>query len=320
MQRADFATLRFSEHAGNPLIRAPFPSPIIADPTFLAPGEGPDGSWHLFAHSLFGIHHFVSEDGLAWRRRERLWPNALRAFLTKGTGDYLLFYEKCRLMLPILPGVAWASRIEVRRSTDLRRWSEPAVVLEPTLRWHEEPGRGRAVGNPCVVPVAGGHRLYYSAGLVFLPDCGFCEPRFIGVAAADRLEGPYRPATEPILGPEDDPLANAGAGAIKVVPVADGFVGFQNAISWDAALGRSSSAIRLLGSADGITWQALRPAPLLAPAPGWKGSHVYALDVRFVDGRPWIYFNARNRAHWLRGREAIGLLRAEDRPGFASPG
>jgi len=308
MRRGDFATLRFSEHPRNPLIRAPFPSPIIADPTFLPPDEGPDGSWHLFAHSLLGIHHFVSEDGIAWRRRERLWPNALRAFVMKAAADYLLFYEKCRLMLPILPGVAWASRIEMRRSADLERWSEPTVVLEPTLPWHAEPGRGRAVGNPCVVPIGGGHRLYYSAGLVFLPDCGFCEPRFIGVAEAELLEGPYRPTAEPILGPEDDPLARAGAGAMKVVHVDDGFVGFQNAISWDAAERRSSSAIRLLESSDGIAWRALRAEPLLAPAPGWKASHVYALDVRFVGGRPWIYFNARDHAHWLRGREAIGLL------------
>ncbi|MEW6270370.1 MAG: glycosyl hydrolase family 43 [Thermodesulfobacteriota bacterium] len=313
MRRTDFAMLPFAEHPANPIIRAPFPSPIIADPTFLPPDEGPDGRWHLFAHSLFGIHHFTSDDGISWRRRELLWRNALRAFvLRSGAGEYLLFHERCRLMLPILPGVAWSSRIEVRRSTDLRRWSEPATVLEPGLSWHEEPGRGRAVGNPCVVPLTDGFRLYYSAGLVFLPDCGFCEPRSIGHAEAERATGPFRPAPQPLLRPSaDDPLANAGAGAIKVLRVADGFVGFQNGIAWDAARRRSSSAIRLLESEDGLAWRAPRREPLLAPSPGWKGSHVYALDVRLVAGRPWLYFNARSRAHWLRGREAIGLVRAD---------
>jgi hypothetical protein len=308
MRRADFATVSLTEHPANPLIRAPFPSPVIADPTFLPPDEGPDGRWHLFAHSLLGIHHFTSEDGVAWHRRELLWRNALRAFVLRGATDYLLLYEKCRLMMPILPGVAWHSHVELRRSTDLQRWSEPTVVLRPDLSWHAEPGRGRAVGNPCVVPTGGGYRLYYSAGLVFLPDCGFCEPRFIGVAEGDGAAGPFAPMLEPILGPSaDDPLANAGAGAIKVLAVEDGFVGFQNAIAWDERRRRSSSAIRLLDSPDGVTWRVLRPEPLLAPAPGWKQSHVYALDVRLVGGRLWLYFNARNRAHWLRGREAIGL-------------
>ena len=33
-----------------PLIGAPFPSPIIADPTFLGPGSTPEGDWRMWAH------------------------------------------------------------------------------------------------------------------------------------------------------------------------------------------------------------------------------------------------------------------------------
>ena len=166
MKRADYAALTFAEHPHNPLIRPPFPSPILADPTFVPPGESPDGRWHLFAHSLFGIHHFTSADGLHWQRHERICGNALRACLLHHGEDYFLFYEKCRLMLPILPGQSWASHIEVRHSKDLWHFGEPQVVLRPTLPWHHEPGRGSAVGNPCVIATPGGFRMYFSAGLV----------------------------------------------------------------------------------------------------------------------------------------------------------
>jgi hypothetical protein len=312
MKRADYAALTFAEHPHNPLVRPPFPSPILADPTFVPPGESPDGRWHLFAHSLFGIHHFTSADGLHWQRHERICGNALRACLLHHGDDYFLFYEKCRLMLPILPGQSWASHIEVRHSKDLRHFGEPQVVLRPTLPWHHEPGRGSAVGNPCVIATPGGFRMYFSAGLVYLPDCGFCEPRSIGVAEAALPTGPFLPKPLPILTEQGTAPQQIGAGAIKVLPAADGLVGFQNAILWDSVSKQSHSAIWLLGAAadseDSFT--PLRSAPIVAPTSGWKQSHVYGLDARWVGEKLWIFFNARNHSHWMRGREAIGLVQA----------
>ena len=52
------------DYSGNPLIEPPTSEGIIADPTFLTPETTPDGKWHLFAHSLQGIFHFLSADGL----------------------------------------------------------------------------------------------------------------------------------------------------------------------------------------------------------------------------------------------------------------
>jgi len=293
--------MTWKEHPDNPLIRPPFGSPILADPTFLPPSETPDGRWHLFAHSLFGIHRFVSHDGVAWQRAGRtIVRNALRAFVYREGHTYWLFYEKCRLMLPIL-SIPWASHIEVRTSPDLVHWNAPRTVLRPSLPWHSEPRRGRAVGNPCVVPVAGRFRLYYSAGLVFLPDCGFCEPRHIAIAESGSLEGPYQPEPAPML----------GAGAIKVVREDNTFLGFHNRIFSDE-FGRSRSAIWLMHSGDGRTWTEAEPEPILKPTEGWKRSHVYALDVRRVDDRWVVFFNARDDWHWWKGREAIG--RAEGCP------
>ncbi len=312
MKRADYASLAFVEHPHNPLVRPPFPSPIIADPTFVSPSESPDGLWHLFAHSLFGIHHYTSTDGLRWKRHKRICGNALRACLLRHGDDYYLFYEKCRLMLPILPGLLWGSHIEVRHSKNLWQFGDPQVVLRPTLPWHHEPGRGSAVGNPCVIPIPGGFRLYYSAGLVFLPDCGFCEPRSIGVAEATLPTGPFLPRSQPILTEQGTAPKQIGAGAIKVLPAQDGLVGFQNAILWDSDTQHSHSEIWLLGAAAERehSFTPLRSTPIVAPTTGWRQSHVYGLDARWVGDTLWLFFNARNHSHWTRGRESIGLVQA----------
>jgi hypothetical protein len=299
----DFLALRWSEHPANPLVRAPWPSPIIADPTWCSPAGAPDGRWHLFAHSLLGIHHFTSSDGVGWtRRRGVVARNALRAFLWRDAGLYHLYYERTRLFLPFVP---WSSHIEVRTSDDLERWSAPRVLLRPCLPWHVR-GRSRAVGNPCLVPHADRYRLYYSAGLVRLADCGFDEPRHVGVAEGPTPLGPFTPLSDPILSPSPhDPFANLGAGALKVLRARDGYLGLQNGIYRDAA-GRTRSAVRMLTSTDGLRFT-VRAAPFLVPGDGWKRSHVYAVDARDVDGVMRLYFNARDDWRWTRGREAIGL-------------
>jgi hypothetical protein len=309
MTTAELARASWHLDVRNPLLRPPFPSPILADPTFLPPAETPDGRWHLFAHSLFGIHHYVSADGVAWRRRARVCGNALRAFLYREGGSYHLLYERCRLMLPMV-GSRWHSHIEMRTSVDLERWSPPAILLHPSLAWHREPNGGAAVGNPCLLRTARGYRLYYSAGLVRIEDCGFDEPRHVGVAEADAVTGPWASHPLPILSPRaDDPFANLGAGSVKVLALDDGVVAFQNGIYRDPVSGHSGSAVRLLGSADGLAFEALGP-PFLTPGSGWMRSHVYAVDIRRVDGELLLYFNARNAWHWLVGREAIGRATA----------
>ncbi len=302
MSVAGLLAVEWREHEGNPLIAPPFPSPIIADPTFLPPGDTPDGLWHLFAHSILGIHHFTSRDGLAWERLPgAVCRGCLRAFLLKRDGSYHLFYERFLRLFPF----PYRSRLEVRTSRDLLSWSEPAVILEPTLPWHRE-GCAGAVSNPCVVEEEEGFRLYYSAGLVYLRYCRFSEPKYIGTAFPRDLPGPYQPAPEPVLQPAaGDRLANMGAGAVKVLKAADGYVGFQNGIYWDPAVSHTRSAIRLVASRDGLDWEVPEREPVLKPGSGWKKGFVYALDVRAVGNRLWLFFNARDG--WLTGRESIGL-------------
>jgi len=314
---SDMARLNFRLARTEPLLSPPFPSPILADPSFLLPGQGPDDSFHLFAHSILGIHHYESKDGFAFRRLRTLTRAALRPFIHAEGGRYRLFYEAL-LHAPFpfcwMPGARWRSRLECIESTDLRHWSKPTALFEPSLPFHDAGKLGRTVSNPCLVRCDKGYRLYYSAGMTYLSDCGFHEPTYIAVAESDTPVGPFRLRDEPLLGPDkDDPWCNLGAGSMKVLRVADGWVAFQNGIYWSKETNHSGSAIRLLGSTDGLRWEVLRKDPILAPTTGWMRSHVYALDVRFhqKEGRYYIYFNARDDWWRTKGREAIGLLWGE---------
>jgi hypothetical protein len=289
--------VHFRDHPANPLVEPPWPEVLLGDPAVVTPAESPDKAWHLFANSMRGIHHYTSPDGVHWGRHDRVGPG-WRANVVCEDGLWHLFYE--HFTVP-----QFRSYIARRTSRDLWSWTEPAPVLRPELAWE---GRwSRNCGNPCVVRVADGWRLYYSANVVFLPDLGFCEPRHVGVANAPSLAGPWTRAPQPLLSPAaDDPWRNRGAGAIKVI--ADprhGWLGFNNGIYTDAQ-GRSRSAILLLASDDGLRWRALQDVPVLAPeGNGWKQALVYQLDVKRVGDELWLYYNARS--DWRFGRERIGL-------------
>jgi hypothetical protein len=310
-----FASLEWTDD-GRPLIEPRGLSPIVADPSFLFPEETPDGRWRLFAHTPFGVHAYESDDGEAWRDRGIVVWNAMRAFVRRFPDGYRLYYEKYRplaepmQLLPRRP--RWESRIEVRWSRDLSAWGLPRTIVEPVLPWQQDARLGRSVGNPCLVEEHGRWRLYFSASLCYVPDCGFDEPRYIGMAEAGSPDGPFDVAPDPVVDPAADPLPGVlGAGSMKVIRLDDGCIALQNKITRDEA-GTSRSALFLLRSADGRRWESARPGPLLAPSEGWRRSHVYACDARFrrADSRWYLYYNARDGWFKASGRERIGRITA----------
>jgi predicted GH43/DUF377 family glycosyl hydrolase len=300
----EFLQLQWKEYPQNPIIKTRFPSWFIADPTCLTPDATPDQKWHLFAHSTQGVHQFTSKDGIRWDRLDRLVaPRSLRPYIFQRGNQYYIFYERLtKLRYPV-----YASRIEARVSSDLAEWSEPWTILEPEFPWHRhDKAWAGNIGNPCLIADNSGYRLYYSAGFVYLKDCHFFEPRYIGVAQGTDLRAPFTPMQEPVLGPDTaDSFANLGSGAIKVLRLEDGFIGLQNSIYWDTASNHSASAIRILRSEDGLKWE-ITGEPILKPGKGWKKSHVYALDLKLYNGQYWMYYNARSG--WLFGLENIGLV------------
>ena len=289
------------QHEANPLIVPPPGEWMIADPTFLPPMGTPDGRWHLFAHSLLGLHHYVGEDGQQWERiAGPLRFGALRPFLLVSGDPYYLYYEQFTSPL--------ASEIRVSSSADLSTWSAPTTVLRPQYPWER---RLQATnGNPFVLARGGKYYLYFSAGSIFLPDALYFEPRYLGLAVADHPEGPFTKLPEPILSPEPGhPYFSQGRGSIKILPPFPGNPGvlaLHNAMYRDAA-GHSRSAIHVLASADGVHFEPVCSEPILAPevSKPWQRAFVYAFDARVHDARLWLYFNARSG--WFIGREQLGL-------------
>ncbi|WP_061249593.1 family 43 glycosylhydrolase [Leptospira alstonii] len=311
MKISDFKQIHWSLYPGNPVLESPRFTPLIADPSFLERSESPDGKFHLFCHTLFGIHRYESDDGLKWDKGRLLFRHAMRPFIYKEKGIFYLLYERYtpfQIVFSWFTFWKWNSQIEMRTSGDLKTWSEPKTILRPSLDWHADPRYGKSIGNPCLVKADGKYRLYYSASLTLIPDCGFCEPTYVGVAEADQISGPYEPFQSPLISP-DTSCRNLAAGAVKVLKTEDGYVGFENCIYRNSA-GRSGSAIYLLRSSDGLAWDFLSQKPILAPTSGWMKSHIYALDVKFhsTQKRWFLYFNARNDWHWTKGKEKIGLL------------
>ncbi len=287
-------------HPGSPLIEPPEPETLLGDPTVVGPEESPDGSWHLFANTLMGIHHFTSADGLSWERLDKRVGGigAMRPFIIKEGPSYYLFYEK-------FEGLD-RSTIQVVESHDLTDFGEPATVLEPTLPWEREPQH--TVGNPYVTRRDGTFWLYYSASGVDLPDCGFREPLHIGVATAPEISGPYEKRPEPILSPSKGlPFRNLGAGSIKLMDEEIGGrrIALTNGIYTDER-GASRSAISVMASDDGVAWEDVCPAPVITPTDeGWMTALVYAFDTMRAGDEIRIYFNARDG--WAVGTERIGL-------------
>ena len=366
------------EDRGEPLIEPPRFSPVVADPSILFPEETPDGQWALFAHSAWGIHRYSSPDGIAWVDHGLVVWNAMRPFVRKlesrsggkGQTHYILLYEKyppLALALTALPFKRpWRSVLAMQESRNLYSWSKPQTLLEPDLSWMRDTRLGKAVSNPCLVEdnaaappavpqsdppaitqsdppaIAQAWRLYFSAGLAYIKDCGFNEPKYIGVATGPGPVGPFAPLPDPLLGPgivssntaelgaalgtgtiaDQNTSPELGAGSIKVIRLDDGWLGLQNRIYHDEGptgnsdgiptKGRSRSAIFVLQSEDGLSWRPARNLPLIAPDPGsgWKSSHVYACDCRFreADERWYLYFNARDGWRISEGRERIGRL------------
>lgn len=336
MNSTDFLSLSWSK-PGAALIQPPRFSPVVADPSFLFPEESPSGAWELFAHSAWGIHRYSSADGAAWVDRGLVLWHAMRPFIRRMDGRFILYYEKYQpfaLPLTVLPRtMRWRSTVSFSESDDLERWSAPRTLVEPTLDWMSDPALGDAVSNPCVVESgAGGDqgstpewRLYFSASLSWIDDCGFNEPRYIALARGPSPVGPYTPDAAPLITPEETHTANGkpsngkpsdgkatknlGAGSIKVIRMDDGWIGLQNRIYRDAG-GHSRSAIFVLRSEDGLSWHSARETPLIAPEAGWTESHVYACDCRFrkADGLWYLYFNARDGWTIAEGKERIGRI------------
>lgn len=303
----------FSLDSSSPVI-TPFDSPIVADPSLLTPDNSPDGNWHIFFHTVIGVYHFVSPDGISFKKKARLVRNAMRPDINLIDGEYYLFFEKTRGLLPkglnLIGLASWKSEIYVMTSSDLESWSPPSPVITQSKPF-EKAGKGYSLSNPFLLRENGTNRLYYSCGQTFIKDCGFCEPTCINYAESEKPDSGYKVSGEPIIKPDkNSAYLNLCSGCLKVYRLSDGYIGIQNGIYEKD--GKSHSAILLLTSSDGLdfSFRKVLVEPGMYEGAGWLAQFVYASHLVRYNNELRLYFNARDTSSILRGRECIGFIRA----------
>ncbi len=307
-----FCSLDFRFCEENPVLKYSLPSLVVADPSILTPDKTPDKKWHLFAHTFFGVYHYTSEDGISFAKLGRIADRAMRPDINVIDGEYYLYFERTRA--PILNalnsvGVKWHSEIYMCKSTDLKVWSAPERVIAHT-RDYEASKTGIAISNPFLIKKDGKYRMYYSCGLTFIKDCGFSEPTHISFAESEFPEKDFVSREKPVISPDKNSrYLNLCSGCIKVYKLKDCYIGLQNGIFEEN--GKSHSAIMLLRSDDGENFTFVKPLIVPEKEHPWMAQFVYACCMTQYEGKLRIYFNARNAADILRGRESIGFCEAE---------
>ena len=287
---------------------------VVADPSLLTPDDSPDGQWHMFLHTTFGVYHFRSTDGIDFQLSQKVARNAMRPNINKIGDCYYLFYEKTRNLLAnalTLANLAkWKSTVYAKKSRDLVNWSKPYEVV-PQAGGYEDGPRGKSISNPFLLEVEDGYRLYFSCGLTYIKDCGFCEPTYISYATSQNVDSGYVVAEKPIISPDKNvSYLNLCSGCLKVYRLQDGYIGIQNGIYEEN--GDSHSAILLLTSKDGLRFdfEKVLVSPSEDDPTSWMRQYVYASHLVRYGNSLRLYFNARDTADMIRGRERIGFAEA----------
>ena len=316
-----FNNIEFKLYEKNPVLKNPKNSFVVADPSVLTPSDSHDGKWHLFCHTFFGVYRYESTDGISFENKGSIVNRAMRPNINYIDGKYYLYFERTRPVifnLFSLIGAEWKSEIYCTESVNLVDWSEPYRVIGKT-RCFEEDDRGIAISNPFLMNTENGYRLYYSCGQTFIKDCGFCEPTHISFAESKSIASGYISRETPIISPDKNiQYLNLCSGCLKVYKLADCYIGLQNGIYEEG--GKSYSAIMLLKSDDGISFEFVKPflTPQKCGENNWMAQYVYACCLTYYDNKLRLYFNARNVSDNIRGRECIGIYEAEIKDLFKS--
>lgn len=309
-----FNNADFKLFEGNPIIKNPLNSFVIADPSVLTPNISNDGKWHLFCHTFFGVYRYESVDGINFKNKGKIVNRAMRPNINYIDGKYYLFFERTRPVifnLLSLVGAKWESEIYCVESTDFTSWSKPYKVIGKT-RDYEVYKQGFAISNPFLTNIDGKFRMYYSCGQTFIKDCGFCEPTHISFAESESITTGFVSREKPIISPDKNiEYLNLCSGCLKVYKLKDCYIGLQNGLFEKDGI--SHSAIMLLKSDDGVNFEFVKPflVPQKCGNNDWMAQYVYACCLTYHANKLRLYFNARNVSNNLTGRECIGIFEAE---------
>lgn len=293
--------------------------PRLCDPVYLLPEESPDGAWHLFAHSILGLEHFVSTSGLEWKREKILFYRGHSPFIYKeGSTYYLLFEIHDKLMFSKNKDKKKDSRIMMCSSSDLYLWSEPKMIIDSTLLPLAKYKEGAVrVSRPQLVSIDGGYRLYFGSGEIKIYDTNQKTTARLMYAQSQFIDGPYEVVQNPIMGVEpDSEYRNLAVGAVHIIPCSDGFAAIECAYYFDQNKNKSTSAMLLLYSNDGIKWKLSR-AIQRPSEEGWASRYITSADLRYKEDEDswYCYYSANGYAKFLGMRyvkEGLGLFLGKD--------
>lgn len=304
-----------------PLVKGLSYAPKFNSPQIIMPGESCDGKWHMFFHSWIGIHHFVSDSGLAWQPRRMIEVGGHCPGIYQEDGTYYLLYEKHNTDIPFLNQkrtdvkTGNFSRIEMRTSTDLISWSKPRLLLDsrnvPSACDYLKHPR---LYNPQLLKTDSSYRLYFGSSRVVLDDTSQSVPRYFGCAFSDDILGPFevRDGSDIILASDgDDRWTDIAVGSIRMIRNDDLFYAFECGAFWDASSGTEKTALHVLESEDGFSFRRITRKPLLVPAEeGWADGYITGCDVHYKDDEKcwYCYFSANTRKQSPLSLESIGLL------------
>lgn len=310
-----FIDANFSVSPQSPVIKPFGGSTVVADPSLLTPDMCHDNKYHMFLHTQLGVYQFVSDDGISFTRLQKVVGRAMRPNINRIGDTYYLFYERIRPLfynaLNLVNLAKWKSDIYVVKSKDLLNWSKPQLVIGNT-RDFERSERGIAISNPFLLQDGDINRLYYSCGMTYIEDCKFCEPTHITYAESSSVDSGYASSEKPLISPDKNkPYLNLCSGCIKVYKLSDGYIGIQNGIYEKD--GKSHSAILLMTSTNGLDFEfnKMLIEPQVVHGKDWMKQFVYASHLVCCGNKLRLYFNARNVANPILGRECIGFAEAE---------
>ncbi len=305
----------FTVSPQSPVIKPFGGSWVVADPSLLTPEMCHDNKYHMFLHTQVGVFQFVSDDGISFKKLQKVVGRAMRPNINRVGDTYYLFYERTRPLLfnalNVVNLAKWKSEIYVTESKDLLNWSKPYLVIGNT-RDFECCKTGISISNPFLLQDGDINRLYYSCGMTYIEDCKFCEPTYITYAESKNITQGYVSAEAPLIAPDKEkPYLNLCSGCIKVYKLSDGYIGIQNGLYEKD--GKSHSAIFLMTSKDGLAFEfeKMLVEPQVVHGKDWMKQFVYASHLVRCGDELRLYFNARDKANPILGKECIGFAQAQ---------
>ena len=314
MRSTSPAKCRWYPFIDEPLIEGVKYAPQFSSPQVILPYESCDGKWHMFFHSWIGIHHFVSDSGIAWEPRRVVEFRGKYPSVLRDGESYYLVYEKHDHKRRTGDKNKSGSTVEMKISTDLVTWSRPRVLLKGSDVGYASDYRSNSrLSNPQLVKLDNSFRLYFGASSVKLPDSDYVSPRYFGYADSANLLGPYTVGKESLIieSEGDSEYSNMAAGSVKIVKVSDKFYAFQCGVYWDNAKRKTRSAIRILESDNGIDFSECNAKPVLTTSDeGWTSSYIGTCDAHYKkDEDCWYcYYSGRGGKSRKFEKESIGLM------------